>query len=295
MSALNFKQISLTGNAPPLTSKRITVYSVMILIALVGILYWIFRRKAKEALVMGPFHFTDTSSRTVGRTRYTQVLDTEQQILTTSNNITCSFFVYVDHPRNENLQLHNDGDATAVFPLLIIGRYVGVVVDPVRQRCGLYVIQSGPWKDATQNTPKLTMNQISVIQTRDVFISKWNQITVTIEGRSVDIYVNGVLASSAQMDNVPYDKLTGITLNTSPDFFGQAALFQMWPERRTSTQILENYKRNTDTRGKPLIPESGLTLFSFFTDFKKNLCRTTGFCGFSFEVAPLEYVDYEFA
>jgi hypothetical protein len=116
-----------------------------------------------------------------------------------------------------------------------------------------------------------------------------------VEGRSVDVFINGILGSSMQLDNVPAAPMSGLFLNASPDFQGQIALMQLWPERRTSGQILENYKRNTDTRGRPILPSPTWSWDNLFTKMKEAVCKGTGFCGVRMASGPLDYVEYEFA
>jgi hypothetical protein len=125
-------------------------------------------------------------------------------------------------------------------------------------------------------------------------VSRWNQLTITIEGRTVDIYLNGAIATSTLLDNLPSLKPLGVLLEKSPDFAGQAGLFQAWPRRLSEQEIIRNYKRNTDTRGKPLIPDIGTSIMDIFRNMGKGLCDI-GFCGFRFRTGPMEYVDYEFA
>ncbi len=111
----------------------------------------------------------------------------------------------------------------------------------------------------------------------------------------MDVFINGHLASSMQLDNIPAAPMSGIFVNSSPDFDGQIALMQIWPERRTSGQILENYKKNTDLRGKPILPSPSLQWENIVTRLQEAICRGTGFCGITISSGPLEYVEYEFA
>ena len=86
----------------------------------------------------------------------------------------------------------------------------------------------------------------------------------------------------------------GLLLETIPDFSGQAGLFQAWPGRLTGPEGIRNYKRNTDLRGKPAIPEQAVDFSEVWNTLKEGLCKI-GFCGFKYDVGPLQYVDYEFA
>jgi hypothetical protein len=85
-----------------------------------------------------------------------------------------------------------------------------------------------------------------------------------------------------------------VTMETSPDFSGQAGLIQAWPRRLTAKAVADNYKRNTDTRGKPLIPDIKPILDSLWNTMKQGFCEA-GFCNMSVKIGGLDYVDYQYA
>jgi hypothetical protein len=143
-------------------------------------------------------------------------------------------------------------------------------------------------------TAFLAPDAITNIDIENFMITRWNQLVVTVEGRTVDVYLNGALAKSTLLENLPILNPVGVLLETSPDFSGQSGLFQAWPRRLTETEIATNYKRNTDTRGKPLIPDSTYSLQNMFTDLFVSICKD-GNCGFQNTSNPLKYVDYEYA
>jgi hypothetical protein len=62
----------------------------------------------------------------------------------------------------------------------------------------------------------------------------------------------------------------------------------------TSKAVADNYKRNTDTRGKPLIPDVKPALGSLWDIMKQGFCEA-GFCDLSIKIGGLEYVDYQYA
>lgn len=266
-------------------SPRMLLFLVIaIIIILASIAYWYFKPKAKDVTVMGPWKLTAQGLDRVDNP-WESIMEFKDIVTTTGNNTTCSFFVYMDDVNRENISITGPKGQFQFKYMTILGNSIGIMFDPIHQKAIVTIIPM------MINTRKMEPVHIEV---QNVYIAKWNQVTITVEGRTVDIYLNGKLATSTLLDNVPFSTFSGVMLNTSPDFSGQTGLFQIWPERRTATQILENYKRNTDTRGKPLIPD--VTVWKdIWGRMKKEVCNTTGVCGVQFRVSPLHYVDYEFA
>jgi hypothetical protein len=280
---------------------RVFVVAVLTVVVIAGIIFWYLKPRANNALAIGPYVLRDPrkldGSSKGGKPggadpQWISVLTAEQAINTSANNITCSFFVYMDEVNRERIPIGSpDGDYRFQH-LVTIGVPIGIMLDPIHQKLILDIAQAHV---ADANTaPKANIKRLVI---ENVMVAKWNQITVTVEGRTVDIYVNGILKTSTLLDNVAFSKFYGLMLNTSPDFSGQAGLFQMWPRRLTVSEISENYRRNTDTRGKPLIPDIQPTWRDILDGMKINICRNTGICGFGVQVAvsPLQYVNYEFA
>jgi hypothetical protein len=178
--------------------------------------------------------------------------------------------------------------------LLRIGTAMEVVLNPMKNQCELDILQAKPQEYETANVRKRDTLRRTVI-VPDIFITKWYQFTICVEGRSVDVYVNGKLKTSGYLDNVPTNPFNGIQLNLSPDFSGQVCFIEMSPTRKSSAEILRNYERLTDERGRPDIPSTLFSFSGFGERIKAALCKSTGFCQSTVPTGPLDYVDYEFA
>jgi hypothetical protein len=262
------------------------------------IIRWWIRSRPKDVMFVGPVNVGPTQENPANA--WLQLMDEEQIAKTTGNNMTCSFFLYVNSASINRIPVNYDGSYKFNY-LLEVGRVLGVTVNPANQTCSIDVLQSTP--NASFNFQGTTIERkvvdgatnVRTLEVPKVLVSRWNQLTICVEGRTVDVYLNGKLATSAVLDNVPARAFSGLRLNRSPDFEGQACLFQMWKERRSGQQILENYQRNSDIRGKPLVPDPELTFSGAWDRFLKVSCETTGFCGFPVKVGPMEYVEYEFA
>jgi hypothetical protein len=271
-----------------LTGQQSTALVLLLIVAVAGILVWYFRYKPKDVVAVGPF-----SMGMGGDAGWKQLLTPDQIATNVSNNITCSMFVYVNADSVKKLPVNMDGSYKMKY-VCVIGSTLGIGINAAKQEVVVDVLQTPPTDARTGNMRVREMveqNSVRTLTVKNVPVSKWNQITVSVEGRSLDVYINGVLSTSAVLDNLPISAFSGILLNQSPDFDGQVALVQIWPMRKTSREVRANYMAQIDTRGKPRVPEQGLSLSGAWDHF----CKSTSLCGFRVDVGPLEYVDYEFA
>lgn len=259
------------------------IFGIVLSILLIAFgIYWWFKPKPDHVTVMGPMVLKGAGN---GVPSEQTVLFNQSQIDTSlGNNFTLSLFVYMDDSNRERIPLGSpDGDFRFKNFITILG--VGTItLDPIHQRARISI---RPLSSRTAgNETELIIDNFMV--------ARWNQLTVTLEGRTLDVYVNGVLTKSTLLQNLPILKPVMITMETSPDFSGQAGLFQAWPRRLTLQAVSDNYKRTTDTRGKPLIPDIAPSLGSVWDQMKKGICDI-GMCDISLRVGGLEYIDYQFA
>jgi len=85
-----------------------------------------------------------------------------------------------------------------------------------------------------------------------VALQRWNQITMTFEVRTLDLYVNGVLTKSATLHNLPQTARSSITL-VPEGVLGQIASVQLWPRRLTVSETQANYPDTSDSQGRPYL------------------------------------------
>jgi hypothetical protein len=277
----SFNTVRNAAQEPKVVYSIITIAIVVVII----VLYYYLKPKRKEVAMMGPYPLTIRPGVSEqGNMQY--IMNAEDMSRVQGNNLTVGFFVYMDGVNRENIPLGSpDGEYRFKY-LFILGGSMGVKFDPIHQKA-IFDIYSSPMGDSIFHEQQIVVEK--------VYVSRWNQLVVTIEGRTVDIYMNGKLVNSTLLKNVPLTSFSGIWLNSSPDFSGQTGLIQVWPERRTLSQIAENYERNTDVRGKPQIPDSRLSMKERLKELVKSMCTNVGLCGFRFQSGPLEYIDYEFA
>jgi hypothetical protein len=124
-----------------------------------------------------------------------------------------------------------------------------------------------PYPDAaTGTTPALT------IKLPNVTMQRWNQVAITFEGRTMDLYVNGRLIQSNTFTNLPFSPGASIT-KVPNGAMGQIAYIQSWPRRLTMGEIADNYTSVSDSQGRPL-----LTTSFFPKIFAPNLFCPSGDC-----------------
>ena len=264
-----------------ITPMQIVMFVVALLLIIAGGLFWWFKPRAEEVTLMGPIVLKGAGN---GVPSEQKVLFNQSQIESSlGNNFTFSMFVYMDDSNRERIPLGSpEGDFRFKNFITILG--VGtILLDPIHQRARVSITPLS--RNASPN---------SLIDIDNFMVARWNQVTLTLEGRTVDVYVNGVLAKSTLLENVPLIKPVMVTMETSPDFSGQAGLIQAWPRRLTAKAVADNYKRNTDTRGKPLIPDIKPVLTSIWDTMKQGFCEV-GFCNISVKIGGLDYVDYQYA
>lgn len=282
---------NLAKNAPngggfKLTTPTIILVVVGVLIVLGVLIYLYLRKRPQEVTVLGPYNLKGVTNTSSGSSQETLV-DSSQLNSSMGNNFTFSMFLYMDDTNAERIPIGGPSGEFRFKPLVYILGVGTITVDPLHQKALLTL------QPLTDRAVKKVDSPVNVI-IDDFLVARWNQLTFSVEGRSVDVYLNGVLIKSALMENVPVLSPVGLVLETIPDFSGQTGLFQAWPRRLTGSEVLLNYKRNVDLRGKPAIPEQTVALSEILKYFKTNLCKI-GFCGFKYDVGPLQYVDYEFA
>lgn len=262
---------------------QIVLFLLALLVIIAVCLFWWFKPRPDSVTVMGPIVLKGAGNDVPSEQK---ILFTQSQIDTSlGNNFTFSMFVYMDDSNRERIPLGSpDGEFRFKNFITILG--VGtILLDPIHQIARISISPLA-FKNKEQ--------QITHIDIDNFMVARWNQITLTLEGRTVDVYVNGVLSKSALLENIPLVKPVMVTMETSPDFSGQAGLIQAWPRRLTASAVAANYKRNTDTRGKPLIPDIQPSIASFWDTMKQGFCEI-GLCNMSIKIGGLEYVDYQYA
>jgi hypothetical protein len=252
---------------------------LVIAVIVFAILIWYFWPRTNDSTVVGPFVLSAQPKLASALPVFTQ----SQITKSLGNNFSLGFFVYMDKLNEARIPFAGSPGDYRIKPFLNILGVGSISVDPIHQEVRFSVNTTSP---EFGKKADLTVDAFA--------IARWNQVLITVEGRTVDMYVNGALRQSILLSNIPAWTPVGVLLETSPDFSGQAGLFQAWPRRLSETAVMKNYKRNTDTRGKPHIPDKGPSVSDILSHMKINLCKF-GFCSKPKFTSPTEYVEYQYA
>jgi hypothetical protein len=110
----------------------------------------------------------------------------------------------------------------------------------------------------------------SHVSLKSVPLQRWTQVTISFEGRTIDLYINGNLVKSHILTHLP--PLGNSSISIIPGgIMGQLAYVQMWPRRLTVSDVEQNNRSTSNSRGYPnLGPE--------FLSALKNIKLPNIFC-----------------
>jgi hypothetical protein len=106
-------------------------------------------------------------------------------------------------------------------------------------------------------------------------LQRWTQLTMTVVGRTVDVYLNGTLINSALLDNLPPSGSASITVAPGVAI-GQLAYAQLWSRRLTVAEVADNYTETSDSQGRPYLGPDFLKALSNIST--PNLFCPSGNC-----------------
>ena len=281
-----FKPDLLSSPEVGMKSPIILGISIYILIWFIALFVFYYLEKPDSAIVeglweirpenVGAMAFKD--GKMMATSGKADMLTETQTMLYLSETFTFGFFVSID---NASIELIKADKLQAPFQNLIVvpGAYI-VSVDPLREILKLSFItyKSDPYEV-----------QIPTLQLR-----RWHQFVVSIEGRTADIYQNGILLKSIALPNVIGGRPGKPLVFMNADMYARVAYVQSWARRLKEVEVINNYRWNTDAQGVPPIPTPASSFMFGIPKF--NFCLGS-FCIESQKPAPnaLTYVDYVYA
>jgi hypothetical protein len=129
------------------------------------------------------------------------------------------------------------------------------------------------------------------IPIRPVPLQRWTQVALVVEGRSLDMYVNGQLVKSDQLTNLPTGGPGSITVAPGQSM-GQLAYVQMWGRRLSGAELAANYADTSDSQGRPLI---GPDLFGPFKSIPNLFCPSGDCSGTKPSAQPSQTWEFPYA
>jgi hypothetical protein len=127
----------------------------------------------------------------------------------------------------------------------------------------IWTIQQTPDTTGAANPETVTLEGVPM--------QKWTQVTMALQGRGLDLFVDGQLVKSVLLNNIPPipPSVASITV-VGGGIMGQMAVAQVWSRRLTTTEVYNNYVDTSDSQGRPYI--------GGFLDPLKNISIPNLFC-----------------
>lgn len=170
-----------------------------------------------------------------------------------SGSYTLSFYVTLDAVPDMR---------AAATPLLTWPSIMNVGYNAAQEQL-VWTIQQTPDSTGTGNPETVTLEGVPM--------QKWTQVVMALQGRSLDLFVNGKLIKSILLANIPPipKSVASITV-VGGGIMGQLAVAQVWSRRLTVTEVYNNYVDTSDSQGRPYI--------GGFLDPLKNVSIPNLFC-----------------
>lgn len=225
----------------------------------------------------GPFKFDDK--------KYQYMLEGVKVNPYTLGSYTLTHYVYISGVQEQRGNPQSLWRWGLDYPLRNIHPVINALYIPAQEQI-LFEFECAPSGDrsskASLYVPNITLN-------------RWFFIAITVEGRTLDIYLNGTHAKSTQLPNVLKGTTDGIQMVGNSGVLGSMAIWKVFKGRMNESQIKDEFKSSSDTLGSPLLPldfSKYLTLNNIFPVDK--FCPGLPFCPEVKEDCKT-YVNYEFA
>ena len=271
------------------------VLFIGVILAIVGILLYYFLYYKKQA----PTNAFNTATYTsLGKGQDTiamvPMLTTEQVNKYLAENFTLSYYINVTNLDSGSAIKDSNGNAFA--PIVWIVGVGGLLMDMING--SVTMIFTSTFYDSANPVPAI--QTVTLAESGSgLFLNKWNQITLTMNGTLVCIYINGVQSQQCiSLQNVPLSSPTGVYFLQGQGPAVTVTSLQAWPLSIPSVSITANYNA-TSANGIP----TNLPVTSFADigqSIVKSFCNGTGICPSSANttdvtLGPFTQINYEYA
>ena len=160
------------------------------------------------------------------------------------------------------------------------------------------VVISAPYD--SNNPAPVTQTVVLAAPNTGTFFNKWNQITLTVSGANVCVYLDGNMKGNCiTMPNVSLASPTGIYFLQGQGISATVTSLQAFPYVMTASDILNNHTATADSSGNPInVQVPGVTFATLGTSIVNLFCKT-GLCpsGTTGDVTlgPFTQINYEYS
>ena len=264
---------------------------VIIIIALV-IYYFTYYKNQKPTSLLTPTVYS-TSGQGVDAIKNVPMMTPDQINDYLGENFTFSYYMTLTNIGGGT----PDANGQALAPLLWIVGVGALVVDMIKGNVYMIVI-STPYDPST---PYPSTQTILLTGTdAGLFINKWHQITLTITGATVCVYLDGKMQGNCvTLPNVPLASPTGVYFLQGSGPAANVTSLQAYPFVLSASDIATNYKNTSDSSGNPInytsktisFSDMGSSIISLFC--KTGLCPPTESNDVTF--GPFQQINYVYS
>jgi len=182
-------------------------------------------------------------------------------------------------------------------PLMWVAGVGAFVVDMTSGAVSM-VVTSAPY-DTNHPAPS-TQTVVLAGANAGTFFGKWNQVTLTVTGANVCIYLDGSMQGTMiTMPNVSLASPTGVYFLQGQGIAATITSLQAFPYVMTASDISNNHTATSDSSGNPInVNVPGVTWTNLGTTIISMFCKT-GLCpsGTSSDVTlgPFTQINYEYS
>ena len=131
-----------------------------------------------------------------------------------------------------------------------------------------YLIKEGTLSVVIGYKDKLGINSKYVINLRDFKQQVWQNVIIVVNNRNVDVYLNGVIAKSIYLPNIPWISNDNLYIGQAGNnFFGHVSLVEYVNDALKKGQVENLYNKN---KNRNLLKDKLLTYSEYYRNKMLN-------------------------
>lgn len=287
--------------APSTTSfSSILLVAILIVVICLVVYYFAYYRAQDPGYLLDSTVYTTTGAGT-DTTAQVPMMTPLQITKYLGENCTLSWYIYIVADTGGGAGAI--GSATKKFQPLLSILGVGALVINMATGEVYIVVTSYPYEssDTAPATNQILLTDTGVTGNNPIsFLSGFNQITLTISGATVCVYVNGKRKGNCiTMSNVSLTSPTGVYFLKGQGPAATITSLQAFPYVMTASDISNNYTATSDSSKNPInVNVPGVTFATLGTSIINLFCKT-GLCpsGTNGDVTlgPFTQINYEYS
>jgi hypothetical protein len=289
-------------SSQPTNFSTIVLVAVIVLIVLLVIYYFAYYRNKDPGYLLSSNSYTTTGAgnQDIATIPMMSPVEIGKYL---GENFTLSMYVIITGNTGSGPVTTAKGVANKNFEPIVWINGVGALVADMTTG-DLYMVVTSTAYEPSDTAP--TVNQIKLSNsgnngnTAVNFLNAWNQITITVSGATVYVYVNGnKKGDSMQMTNVTISAPMGIYFLQGYGPATTVASLQAYPYVMNGTEVEYNYTNTSDGSKNPInVQIPGVTFAAIGRSIVNLFCKT-GLCpsGTTSDVTlgPFTQINYEYS